>query len=261
MITMRSNDNGWIKVHRKMLDNPIVFKDPDHLGVWIYLLLTATHKERPVLFGGKKITLKPGQLVTGRKVISQYTGVNESKVRRILDLFKSDHQIDQQATRYGSLITILAWDEYQLCDQQDDQQMTNKWPTSDQQVTTKQECKNNNMSKFTEEFEHLWGLYPRKEGKKKALESYKRSRKNGATFEEVEQGIKSYLDHIMASGMDRQYIKMGQTYFNGECWRDVYEEKPQPPQRKKDSLEENIAFVAKAKGMTIEEFKKVYGYD
>ena len=31
---------GWIKLHRKMLDNPIVCKDSDYLAVWIYLLLT-----------------------------------------------------------------------------------------------------------------------------------------------------------------------------------------------------------------------------
>lgn len=251
-------------MHRKMLKNPVVFKDADHVAVWMYLLLTATHTEYETLFGGRPYMLAPGQLVTGRKKISSETGVEQHKVDRILKLFKTAQQIEQLSKPYGSVITILRWNEYQCCEQPNEQPVSNERATSEQPVSTKQEHKNNknnNTSKFTEEFEHLWGLYPRKEGKKKALESYKRSRKNGATFEEVEQGIKSYLDHIMTSGMDRQYIKMGQTYFNGECWRDVYEEKPQPPQRKKDSLEENIAFVAEAKGMTIEEFKRVYGYD
>lgn len=51
--------DGWIKLHRKLLDNPVVTKDSDHLAVWIYLLLNATHREVDVLFGGKRITLKP----------------------------------------------------------------------------------------------------------------------------------------------------------------------------------------------------------
>ena len=135
-------NNGWIKLHRKILDNPVVMKDADHLTVWVYLLLVATHKDLPTMYGGKKIILHPGQLVTGRKKISKATGVNESKVKRILNLFESDQQIDQRKERYGTLISINAWNEYQLCDQQNDQQVTNEWPTSDQRVTTIQEDKN-----------------------------------------------------------------------------------------------------------------------
>ena len=56
--------NGWIKLHRKMLDNPIVMKDADHLAVWVFLLLHATHTDYPALFKGKKIMLHPGQLLT-----------------------------------------------------------------------------------------------------------------------------------------------------------------------------------------------------
>lgn len=125
-----------------MLDNPVVFKDADHLAVWMYLLLEATHQDYPKMFGGKKIVLKPGQLITGRKVISEKTGVEESKVKRILKVFKSEQQIDQQAERYGSIITILSWDKYQCNDQQNAQQVTNECPTSDQRVTTLQEHKN-----------------------------------------------------------------------------------------------------------------------
>lgn len=147
--------DGWIKLHRKVLDNPIVCKDAEHLAVWVYLLLNATHKEREVLFDGKKITLKCGQLITGRKKISEETKVNESKVRRILNDFKNDQQIDQQTSTRNTLISILQWDEYQDNDQQSDQQVTNNRPTSDQQVTTnknerKKERKNERIDKEKE---------------------------------------------------------------------------------------------------------------
>jgi len=45
---------GWIKLYRKILENPIATKDTDYFAVWIYLLLKATHKEIPALFKGKK---------------------------------------------------------------------------------------------------------------------------------------------------------------------------------------------------------------
>lgn len=130
---------GWIKLHRKLLKNPVVMKDGDHLAVWIYLLLNAQHENYDTLFGGKKITLKPGQLITGRKKIARDLKISESKVRRVLDALKSEHQIDQQAERYGSLITIVEWDKYQKRGQQNGQQMTNDRPTTDQRPTTIQE--------------------------------------------------------------------------------------------------------------------------
>ena len=45
---------GWIKLHRTILDNPTVKKSPEHLAIWVWLLLNATHSNRDVIFGGKR---------------------------------------------------------------------------------------------------------------------------------------------------------------------------------------------------------------
>ena len=132
-----ADTNGWIKLHRKLLDNPIIMKDADHLAIWMYLLLNATHAEYPALFRGEKITLQPGQLITGRKSIAEKLAINESKVRRVLDAFESDQQISRQRSNQNTLVSLLNWDKYQICDQQNDQPATNERPTSDH----KQECK------------------------------------------------------------------------------------------------------------------------
>lgn len=133
--------SGWIKTHRKLLEHPR-FKDSEFIHVWLWMLLTATHKPYDVIFQGKRITLKPGQFTAGRLQISQQTGVNESKVKRVVALLKSDQQIDQQTSNACSLFTILNWDKYQVDDQPNGQQMTSHRPASDQPVTTKQEQKN-----------------------------------------------------------------------------------------------------------------------
>ena len=138
---------GWIKLHRKTLDNPIVCKDADHLAVWVYLLLKASHGTCTAIFKGEKIMLQPGQLITGRLKIAADLSVNESKVKRILNAFKTDQQIDQQASNKNSLITILNWESYQKSDQQTDQQMTSERPASDQQVTTNKNEKNEKNEK------------------------------------------------------------------------------------------------------------------
>lgn len=155
---------GWIKLHRCLLHNPVVMKDADHIAVWVYLLLEATHQEYPKLFNGQKVVLQPGQLVTGRKMIAEKLGINESKVKRILLEFESDQQIDRQRGSKSSLISIKNWDKFQS----DDQQMTNKRPASDQQVTTLQEHKNNKKNnnidsgvrvQLEESFEDLYQRY------------------------------------------------------------------------------------------------------
>lgn len=137
---------GWICLHRKVLENPVICKDSDYFTVWCYLLLSATHKEKKVLFGGKKILLKEGQVITGRKVISEKFKISESKVKRILIELESDQLIDRQRSNKNSLISILNWHKYQKSDQQNAHQMTNNWPASDQQVTTNNnETINNNI--------------------------------------------------------------------------------------------------------------------
>ena len=77
---------GWIKLHRKILENPIVFKDAEYFMVWVWILLKAAHVEKRSLFNGKEITLKKGQLLTTRKYISNELRINESKVSRILKI-------------------------------------------------------------------------------------------------------------------------------------------------------------------------------
>ena len=133
---------GFIAVHRKMLDNPVVCKDTEHMAVWMYLLLNATHTNYDVFFQGERITLKPGQLLTGRKSIAAQLGVNESKVQRILKLFEIEQQIEQQTSNQNRLVSIVRWEDYQRNEQQIEQQMNNKRTTNEQRMNT-----NNNVNK------------------------------------------------------------------------------------------------------------------
>lgn len=91
--------------------------------------------------------------------------------------------------------------------------------------TNDQNSKNNSQSgikQLEEDFNKLWKLYPRKEGKKKAFEAYKRAIKNGTTNKEIQTGIVNYLTQIRVQKTNKQYIKQGSTWFNGECWNDEY---------------------------------------
>lgn len=77
-----------------------------------------------------------------------------------------------------------------------------------------------NNAQLRGEFEALWNLYPKKQGKDRAFKSYQAVRKSGTTYEEIEQGIFAYKDYIKANGIDAQYIKMGSTFFSQKSWSD-----------------------------------------
>lgn len=142
---------GWIKSYRQTIENPIVCKDSDHVAVWMYLLWNATHKQIDMLFGGKRITLQPGELITSRRSISIKFKVSESKVQRILKLFESEHQIEQRISNINRLISIVNWSEYQDSEHQSEHQVnTNRTPSEHQVNTNKnvknERTKNNNTS-------------------------------------------------------------------------------------------------------------------
>ena len=73
------------------------------------------------------------------------------------------------------------------------------------------------------EFNNLWSLYPKKQGKERAINAYKKARKGcPELFAIVEKGIKSYTDYIAATQTDMQYVKQGGTWFYQHCWEDDY---------------------------------------
>lgn len=62
---------------------------------------------------GGIILIKAGQLITGRKQLTEATGIPETTIERILKGFESEHQIGQQKTNKYRVITILNWEEHQ----------------------------------------------------------------------------------------------------------------------------------------------------
>lgn len=134
--------NGWIKLLRATVSDPLLNKDPEHLALWVHLLCSAAYEPTPALLGGKSIILQPGQLTTGRKQLAVNSGTSESKVERTLKAFENAHLIEQQKTNKNRLISILSWNETQGTEQQGEQQLNNNRTTTEQPPNTLEEIKN-----------------------------------------------------------------------------------------------------------------------
>lgn len=123
---------GWIKLHRKLLFNPIMSR-PNYLSLWVNLLLKANHEETKMIWNGGVIIIKEGQFIGGRKGLAKQTGISESTVEDILRFLEKEGQIRQQKTNKYRLITILNWKEYQSNPTTSRQQSNNK-PTQTRMI-------------------------------------------------------------------------------------------------------------------------------
>lgn len=155
---------GYIKMYRS-LKNKGWYKKSEYLHLWIHILLKATHSKFEIFINGKTKILNSGQFITGRKKLSEETGINESKIERILTFFeKNEHQIEQQKSNKNRIITVLSWDNYQYNEQQTEQQLNNKRTTTEQQLNTNKNYKNYKNEKkkniyidFIESFNSITG--------------------------------------------------------------------------------------------------------
>lgn len=109
--------NGYIKLHRKMVDWRW-YKDPNTFRVFIHLLLSASYKEED--YRGHHIM--PGQVVCGRKQLAKELGMSEKAIRTALNHLKSTNEVTIKTTNKFSIITIEKWGKYQVEDSQKGQQ-------------------------------------------------------------------------------------------------------------------------------------------
>jgi len=140
-------EQGWIKLHRKILENPIIQK-PNYLALWIILLLKANHQDKKFMWNGNIILVKEGQMITGRKELSRETSIPESTIEDILKFLERQHQIQQQKTTKYRIITIVNWVKHQDKNSKSDNKATTKQQQTDTNKNEKNE-KNNIVASDT----------------------------------------------------------------------------------------------------------------
>ncbi len=229
-------NDGFILIHRKIVKEWEWYNNVNDRLVWFHCLLSANWCDG--WYNGKLIPR--GSFVTGRKKLSTEIGLTEQQVRTSLEHLKSTNNITIKSFNKYSVITINNYNKYQL----PTNNITNNQPTSNQQVTNNQPTSNHNIINNNEEqlitiknnedkiynnvdyeteFEELWKLYPKKQGKKDALKSYVKARKKGIDKETILNGLNNYVNYIKFKNIDDQFVKMGSSWFNQESWNDTYD--------------------------------------
>jgi len=227
---------GWIALHRSMRKNPR-YKNSAWVHVWVELLLSATHARKEVIFKGKRITLEPGQLLTGRKLIMRNTGLNEYKIERILKVLQNEQQITQQTSNINRLITISNWKSYQEIAQVTAQRAHNECTTSAQRPHTYNN--DNNVENDNNEerergalrlFDEFWKEYPKKRGKDAAERIWIR-RKLDPTALVIMAALQKQKNSRDWRKNDGEFIPNPATWLNQGRWKDEILEKKRPVDR------------------------------
>lgn len=133
---MKTDSQGWIKVHRSLAHHEIWLEEPFTRGqAWLDMLLLANHKDGTIRVRGIKIKIKRGQLGWSELGLSKRWLWSRGKVRKFLDELKSDGMIDYKTDNKTMVITLLNYSKYQERDkekrQQNDNRMTTEWQQND----------------------------------------------------------------------------------------------------------------------------------
>ena len=137
---------GWIKLHRKILDNPIFLK-PDLYQLFSYCLLRANHSEKKIIWNSKEEILEKGCFITGRKVIAGATGQSESAVYRKLKVLEKLNMITLKSNNKYSVVKVLNYSVYQGEENESEQPLNNQRTTTEQPVNTDKNEKNEKKEK------------------------------------------------------------------------------------------------------------------
>ena len=128
---MEKINNGYIKIHRSMLDWEW-WDDINTFRLFMTILLMANWKGKK--WHGK--TIKRGQVWTSLPTLANKSGLTLQQTRTALEHLKSTGEVTDKSTRGGRLITVANYGKYQSTDFQSTDKLTDKL-TDNQQTSNR----------------------------------------------------------------------------------------------------------------------------
>lgn len=143
---MVTEQQGWIKIHRKILDWEW-YTDYPVFKLFIHLLITANHS--PKTWRGQMINR--GETLCSLPNLAAQTGLSKQQVRTALKKLESTHEITKKATHKYIVIALTNYEVYQdskIAEQHtNNTQVTRNQHTNNTQVTPNKNEKNEKNKK------------------------------------------------------------------------------------------------------------------
>ena len=210
---------GWISLNRKIQCHWLWVEKREFskLEAWLDILLTVNHTEKKVMIKNTLFTVKRGESIKSLETWSKRWNWNKSKVRRFLELLKSDSMIVTKNEHKTTRIIVCNYDSYQNIGNADETKMKQERNADETQMTPNNNDNNynnvNNENKL-KSFDIWWDLYDNKKGLSKSKQKFLK-----LSDEEIEKIIKVTPDYVKSTP-DVKYRKNPLTWLNGKHWED-----------------------------------------
>lgn len=188
-----SGRNGYIKLHRKMLDWGW-YQNQNVKDLFIHLLLIANFKESQF----EDMTIYPGQIITSINSLSKKTKLSTRNVRTALDKLEKSKILTKQTTSRFTIITIENWELYQGDDFKETKQATNDRQATDKQATNDRQHHKNAKNAKNAKNNNNPPIVPPKGGKAEGEKTgtAKATSKPIASWEEIETLLVGFDDEF-----------------------------------------------------------------
>jgi hypothetical protein len=104
--------DGWVSIYRQIFDNKDL-KDNNHLLIFIYMVVHASHKPTIVTYRRKRVVLKRGQLTVSLRDLCKRFNLTERKVRTILRNLETTQSLTHTLFKQLSVYTIVNYNKFQ----------------------------------------------------------------------------------------------------------------------------------------------------
>jgi len=152
------NNQGWIRLHRQIMEMPEWLAEPFTRGqAWVDLLLLANHETGFIRKRGILIAVDRGQVGYSEESLAERWQWSRGKVRRFLieleRLSRISHKISEKTvpkkTSVSSLICIVNYDKYQMNGTEDDTEDGRK-TVQEQRMKRMKRMKRNTPADFSQ---------------------------------------------------------------------------------------------------------------
>ena len=140
--------NGWISLHRKVFENPIIkpSKPYSRFEAWCWLIIRANHIDSKFVLGNEIIKAGAGEVITSQKKLALQFGWGNTKIRNFLKLLENDTMIEVKTTPKTTRISICNYLSYQDSQTKKKSKTTRKQHDSNMIATTINNTNNSNTS-------------------------------------------------------------------------------------------------------------------
>ena len=106
---------GWIKLHRKSLDNFLYKTSKPHTRreAWEDILMLVNYEDNEWIIGNEKIQCKKGQSVMSLESWGKVFNWDKSRVKRFFQLLIKNEMIVQENLQKTTRITVCNYETYQ----------------------------------------------------------------------------------------------------------------------------------------------------